>query len=326
MFGAWLRGLSIRTKLRLAMLGTATATLAVAFGSFTSFELVTSRMDLGRELASTADVVGVNTIAALTFNDPHAARETLSGLRADPRVVAARVYDRDGRLFAAYRRDSRSASEAMNAAAADPLQPSSTTDLVVSRPILLRLEEIGRIELDGDMTPAHARVLRGAVAGVLILIASMALAVAVSSSLAGVISRPLRDLADTAVRVAEDGDYSRRAEGGGYDEFGVLVERFNSMLAQIEDRDRALQIAHDELEDRVRNRTRKLELEVDSRVRIEHELRTALAEQDVMLKEIHHRVKNNLQVISSLLGCRPATSTITMRVRRSRRVRIGCAR
>jgi PAS domain S-box-containing protein len=248
------RDLSIRQKLQMIVIATSAVALLVASAVLALFDRSAFLRAKTQDLIAAAKMVGSNSTAALSFGDAKSAGEILSALQAKPNVVNACTYTKDGQVLASYSRDR--APRDFSPPAAQAESTAIVQDhLVLYQPITLNGTFIGTIFIEADLTDLSTRITRFLEIDSLVLLASLAIAFLLSTRLQRVISGPIRELAETALSVSTQENYSIRATKRGNDEIGLLFDQFNGMLDRIQQRDIALQEARSDLEDRVVERT-----------------------------------------------------------------------
>jgi PAS domain S-box-containing protein len=234
-----LRALPIRRKLMLIILLTSGVVMLLMRAAFFTYEYVTFRQALVRQVSTLGKVLAANSTAALAFDNPGDAREILAALRAERHAVAAAIYDSNNRLFTHYP-DALSVSQL-------PTMPGPAgirfeeAGLVNFQPIILGERRVGTLYLRFASSVLLREFIWGslpiaaAIMAVVLLVAFL-----ISRVLQRQISEPILALAGTARAVSERRDYSVRAPRLGTDELGLLTDAFNQMLAQIHAQNAAL--------------------------------------------------------------------------------------
>jgi len=259
----WFQRLSIQTKLASLMLLASASSLVLAAGAWIVYEYRIASATLITELSSVADSIGANSTAAISFDDRSTASENLAALKQDPRILRAALYRQNGHALAVYSR----VSSPSGYGASIPLQVASPDSaafansvLRIYRPVSIEGERIGTVYLEAGLDSLNARLLRMAIVISIVLIVSFAIAILLALRLQKLISAPILNLESVARRVSECGEYGLRAERGAQDEIGRLIDCFNHMLEQIDERDWALRRHREELEAEVTERTAELNL------------------------------------------------------------------
>jgi signal transduction histidine kinase len=253
-----MRDAPIKRKLMIIGMLTSSFVVVLACLAFISYEMLMFRSTMVKNLVSTAKIIGHNSAAAISFDDPGSAEQTLSSLGALPRIVGAAIYDRDGVLFAKYARSGNLALFQAPPRGVDGHRFDTDT-LGLFHAIELAGQRIGTVYIESDLDEVRERGWRYGLIMLVVMLTASLVAYALSSRLQRPISGPILELAEVTTQVADRRDYSVRAVKRSGDELGRLIEGFNHMLAQIQARDEQLQRAQDELELRVEDRTRELE-------------------------------------------------------------------
>ena len=266
--------LSVRRKLTLISLAASAASLVLVCGAFLAYNAVQARKELVRQSITLADIIGYNNSAALMFGDMMDTQNTLDELRTQPNIVAAALYVTDGTAIAAYRGPAFTEGERTPAVEPDGWEIADGR-LRLFRDIERDGNRIGAIHLEVDLAELRRRTRLDLMIAAAALACAVLVAIGLSARLQRLISAPILHLVDTANAIARDQDYSKRATRTTNDELGLLVDRFNNMLEQIEGRDQEITEARDHLERKVNERTAELSGEVAERRRAQVDLISA---------------------------------------------------
>jgi signal transduction histidine kinase/ActR/RegA family two-component response regulator len=221
---------SIRRKLNAIILIVMLSTLGTSAVALVVFDMFSFLRDTRADLATQAKVLGLNTVAALEFQDPRAATQALASLEAKPSVVSAAVYDAQRKPFAQYPR-----------AASVPARPGTLgvhyswryADVV--SPIMHAGEQVGFMFIRVEHQ-IGARLLEYCAAVAIIMLVTLGAGLLLAWRLQRSITEPLAAISDAARGVLGQGMQGIRAQKQSNDEIGELADAFNAMLEELEQR------------------------------------------------------------------------------------------
>ncbi len=296
--------LSIKWKIVFLIVVSSMSSLLIVCFVFVYKDLNLFKSIYNNNLSNMASIIGHSSRAALFFGDKEAAKKILSSLKEEKQIRYAALNNAKGELFQDYGNPEFKKQIDQN----EMNSIFGPDHFIFDAPVSLKNKMIGNLVLYGELNEYQNIVKDYLVFVFFTFWGLVGLVVLFATKTHKIISSPILSLAGTARKISQKPDFSLRVSSKPQGEIGILFSAFNSMLSELEKREEELLEYKNHLEDMVRERTENLQKtnellvnEIEEKKIFQNKLGHSLNEKEILLKEVQHRAKNNMQILSSLI-------------------------
>lgn len=228
--------ISIRNKLILIQVFTSVLVLGVFLIVFIFTDIKNYKRHNAENMQSLAQIIGINSIPALQFQDAEAARQILVRLQTgNPSITHAVITDTAGKPFAEYRRRDISLLDTSISLDGESYLYKNNR-LYVESIIKDNTDNvIGKVFIETEHEELYEMLAsKLKVAGTLIVFALL-FSLLVATIMQSYIFKRLLKLVNAMKEVGKTGKYDKTINDTGRDEISLLIKGFNELMQKVEE-------------------------------------------------------------------------------------------